>query len=116
MTDKREWVESEDGKYMELAPHQVKVYRVALARQTNLWLNGVSVHNEFSGECTPDFSCCGGTLWHLELRKQFLDADDRQQLEMLMGSLNLQIEKSGGLATVHLAGTADFVATDDTIH
>jgi hypothetical protein len=34
------------------------LYLDAIRQQMILWLNGRSVHNAISGECTPDFSCC----------------------------------------------------------
>ena len=33
-------------------------YKDSLMRQTNLWIQGIPIHNTFSDECCPDFSCC----------------------------------------------------------
>jgi hypothetical protein len=32
--------------------------RDAVLRQLRLWREGICVHNDVSGECCPDFSCC----------------------------------------------------------
>ena len=33
-------------------------YTESLVHQLRMWIHGVSIHNAFSDECCPDFSCC----------------------------------------------------------
>lgn len=35
-----------------------RFYRFTVWIQTALWRVGIPVHNCFSDECTPDFTCC----------------------------------------------------------
>lgn len=38
--------------------YEVWVYRISNRIQKLLWLMGISIHNVYAGECTPNFSCC----------------------------------------------------------
>jgi hypothetical protein len=37
-------------------------YVASLVKQTALWMQGISVHNEMTNECCCDFSCCHKNL------------------------------------------------------
>lgn len=56
--------------------------------QVALWVEGKSVHNVERDECCPDFSCCGGKLAPLDVRKRFqqahLEGDEATIMEFLM--------------------------------
>jgi hypothetical protein len=84
IVDKRKWQLSECGEYEELAPECLGEYYIALDKQSDLWLEGESTHNEYSGECTPDMSCCGNEIWDIHKRIKFLESDDKKQINMLM--------------------------------
>ena len=110
MIDRRKWVLSEDGTYMELDPSQVDAYKASLKVQTDLWLQGINTHVEFSGECTPDLACCGLPAWSLKVKQHFLAASEKEQLEMLMGCLAIELIESG-LDKVHIV-----VDREHTVH
>ena len=43
-------------------------------QQLDLWVEGMSLHNQETDTCCPDFSCCGGQLVHQSKRIMFRDA------------------------------------------
>jgi hypothetical protein len=47
-----------NSKYWNKDGTRTKEYKASLVKQITLWRAGVSWHNKFSNECTPDFSCC----------------------------------------------------------
>lgn len=75
---------SDDGQYFELRPEFKEQYRKSLDQQVQSWLAGVPLHNAFSDECCPDFSCCnGGKMWPVELRQKFINSSEDTRLTML---------------------------------
>ena len=48
-----------------MTPRQNRV-----VRQTILWVNGKSQHNETDDECCPDFSCCMPDLFEKDQAKR----------------------------------------------
>ena len=77
--------------------------------QLQLWLDGKPVHGakygderdiEEDGECCPDFSCCRpDLLWPYEVRKRFVEANQKKRNGMLfssMASLVREVEEETG--------------------
>lgn len=70
--------------------------------QLERWVVGESVHNDESGECCPDFSCCQPRLLaSKEERKAFAEADrrgdEKSKLTMLGGFLGAAISLAADL-------------------
>lgn len=77
--------------------------------QLQEWVKGNSVHNETTGECCPDFSCCVPELAiPVEQRILFQKADDKLRMEMLGIFLGAAIakyfEEKGQDKKVYIAG------------
>ena len=95
-------------------------YDEAQKHQLAEWLAGRPWHNPWSpgadkaadpndtseGECCPDFSCCNGNIAPYEVRKAFVEADDKTRFRMLFGFLGNAIGQHTE-AKVHLAGDPD---------
>ena len=45
-------------------------YKVRVACQARLWIQGESIHNRVDDECTPDFSCCKPELFEHDRLKR----------------------------------------------
>lgn len=71
--------------------------------QLKLWVKGISVHNDTSGECCPDFSCCQPALLaEQDVRETFYNRPETRMdfLMMFLGkAVALMTDKS-----VHVAG------------
>lgn len=101
---------SADGTCWVLKEQYAVPYRESLAAQLQSWLAGKPVHNDYAGECCPDFSCCqSDLLWPEDKRKQFVSADDETRYTMLMGALAGVVETT----PVYVAGQ---VTDQKTIH
>lgn len=75
--------------------------------QLELWCNGQSVHNNTTGECCPDFSCCQPKLAiPIEQRILFREGGDEVRHNMLMMFLGAAIAEIGKetKVKVYLAG------------
>ena len=81
--------------------------------QLQRWVEGDPVHNEESGQCCPDFSCCKPHLLaDVEVRKRFqkahLEKDARTEHEMLMMFLGAMLggseENTEEAAQAYIAG------------
>tara|TARA_Y100000310_G_scaffold82841_1_gene79433 strand:+ start:362 stop:616 length:255 start_codon:yes stop_codon:yes gene_type:complete len=52
--------------------------------QLDLWVRGISTHNNDRGECCPDFSCCKPELLApVEVRETFANASEPTRHGML---------------------------------
>lgn len=79
---------SEDLQYWVMKPEYAIPYRASIEAQTKSWLEGKPIHNTFSDECCPDFSCCSPeNLWPEEKRKQFQAASEDDRILMMFGQL-----------------------------
>jgi len=61
-------------------------------KQLELWVAGESVHNDATGECCPDFSCCKpDLLWPKADRVKFAEAtiyeDEDTRMSMMARSI-----------------------------
>lgn len=68
--------------------------------QIDAWVDGNPKHNNETGECTPDFSCCKPDLLApLEDRERFrqalIDDDEKTVKEMLMIFLTKMLDNAG---------------------
>lgn len=69
------------------------------------WCKGNSIHNESTGECCPDFSCCDPNLGiPIQQRILFRDSGEDVRFEMLMMFLGTMLSSLG--VKVYLAGEA----------
>ena len=83
--------------------------QITNAEQLQLWLKGESRHagDGKTGQCCPDFSCCGGTLASLEERQKFCahydetGEADRALLGVFLGRM---IAKQCPGKDIHIAG------------
>lgn len=69
---------------------------MAVRKQLEDWVNGKSTHNNSTGECCPDFSCCKGRMADKETRERFKKAveedDEETVMTMLMMFLGRLVE------------------------
>jgi hypothetical protein len=64
--------------------------------QLDLWVMGKPIHNEESGECCPDFSCCDiDLLAPLDERIAFKNANEGVRISMLGTFLGKLLESKG---------------------
>jgi len=76
-------------------------------KQLEEWVKGNPIHNgkdKSSGECCPDFSCCGGDLAPLEVRELFVKAKEPLRTRMLMEFLEKMLAKQLPDKKVYIAG------------
>ena len=60
-------------------------YTVGTIEQLKEWVNGISIHNTDRDECCPDFSCCDDEVdTPLEIRRAFVDANEKDRHKMLV--------------------------------
>lgn len=95
-------------------PSKLPVVRLAYELQIELWKLGYSWHNNVVGECCPDMSCCGNTIWPSATREIFLNADETAQMSMCMGALGEVLGAHGLADKVYVAGTMP--NDQDTMH
>lgn len=73
--------------------------------QLSKWMEGESVHDPASDECTPDFSCCQPELlWPKHIRERFVNGTSREREIMCMFSLNRSMQYAE-IRKVHIAGS-----------
>lgn len=84
----------------------VRSASMAPEEQVDRWARGESVHNTWTGECCPDFSCCNLSVsTPIEVRRRFQDATEEQRHGMLMMFLGAAIDAHYGKSKrVHVAG------------
>lgn len=63
----------------------LKYDREELLRQTRLWREGHSIHNQVNGECCPDFSCCHPDMLTPKAKRHAMA--DRIMLEHAKGGI-----------------------------
>lgn len=71
-----------------------------IEKQTELWVNGLSIHNEDSDECCPDFSCCRPHLIapieeRLSFQHAVLMGDEKTKNSLLMVFLSRMLTDQG---------------------
>ena len=72
--------------------------------QLRLWVAGTSVHNETTGECVPDFSCCKPELQSSqETREAFMRANKEERMKFLGMFLGAALQIMFGEGTVREA-------------
>lgn len=102
------------GEEWVMKPEYAILARAANEKQLETWLAGKPEHNDFAGECCPDFSCCNPKLmWPLSSREAFAKAhrEGRSEVvhQMLVGALsgiaNAAVEEIGNPEIkIHVAG------------
>ena len=81
-------VEDGENSYYQLKEEIAVPYRLAIKKQLDLWLEGISTYNEVNGEDTPDFSACDYTnLWPLDVRKRFVEGNEEVRMKLLLMGL-----------------------------
>ena len=76
------------------------------AEQLRMWVDGDPVHNDETGECCPDFSCCKPELLAPEQeREKFAAATEDQRELMLVMFLGRALGSAG--VEAHIAGAYD---------
>ena len=81
-----------------------------IIEQLNEWVKGNSVHNEESGECCPDFSCCNEKMKTPKVQRElflkaYKEGDDTVMYAMLGGFLGEAIAGHEKGKNVHIAGS-----------
>ena len=79
--------------------------------QLNLWVDGISTHDDEHGQCCPDFSCCNKDVDTPEgVKHLFRDAYLRNNEEtinrLLIGFLGIALKSLPG-KEVYIAGSHD---------
>lgn len=62
--------------------------------QLDLWIKGVSIHDQEAGGCVPDFSCCHPSLLAIfEERVAFVLAFQQKRLDICQGMYLIFLSK-----------------------
>ena len=78
----------------------------SVKHQLALWVAGKSVHNPIRDECCPDFSCCGGKIAPVDVRKRFAKAVEENDEYVQMEMLGMFLGGAFSDENIYVAGTS----------